>query len=1341
MKMSILLKIEWKGDCMYDFLDIIVADRSNKKEKRFEVYPGFKIVQNDLMIKGGDFYAFWNEKLGSWCNDQNELIRVIDELVDKRADELKEKYGEDTVVNRKHMDDNDNGIFNKYAKYCKTVPDHWHQLDDRIIFASDQIKKEDYSANRLSYDMNEGDMSAYEELVSTLYEPSERRKFEWAIGSIIAGDSKTIQKFYVFYGTAGSGKSTILDIIELLFPGYFCHFKSEELGNGNNSFALESLKKNTLISIDHEGKLDRIDNNTVLNSVVSHDTIPVNLKFTRIYQARFTTTLFIGSNNPVKITDSKSGLIRRLIDIHPSGRVLPFERYIELKEKIQFELGAIATHCYKVYKKFGKNFYGNYKPTSMISETNDMYNFVSEMLWEWEDANEVSLASAWIAYTKWCDDARIKPYMKRKFKAELATYFDEFILRSGQNVNVYRGIKFDKFGYDIPKQKEEYDNWLKLESCHSGDSIFDKECKDCYAQYTNEDETPLKGWKSVTSRLREIDTNELHYVKVPENHVVIDFDIKGEDGTKDLELNLKAANKFPKTYAELSKGGAGLHLHYIYTGDVNLLSSIYDDGIEVKVFRGGAALRRKLTKCNDIPIAFIGSGLPLREEKPMVGKETIESEKHLIAKIRKCLAKEHHGHTAPEINYIKFLTDQAYAKEGLSYDVRTLRPAIVSFAMNSTNQAQKCFDIASTIHYCSKDVEESETVNLKARDNIGQDDWLKAPIVFFDVEVFPNLFIICWKVLGSNNVVRMINPSPKEVGELFKYRLVGFNNRRYDNHIVYARYMGYSIEELYKLSQRIVSGSGNNAFLGNAYNISYTDIYDYCSNANKMGLKKWEIKLGIYHLENAYRWDKPVPEDKWNEIADYCCNDVNATEAVWNATQSDFKGRLILARLSGLSVNDTSNNHTQQIIFGDDRHPQNQFNCPDLSIEFPGYKFENGKSTYQDENVSEGGWVFFKPGMYRRVKCFDISGMHPHSAYAMKIFGEYYTERYYDLVRARTYIKHKEYDKVRKMFDGKLAEFLENDDDAKALSSALKTPINSVYGLTIAHFDNRCRDPRNKDNIVAKRGALFMITLKHEVDKMGYEVIHCKTDSIKIVDPDEKIEKFIMDFGKKYGYDFEVEDVFDRICLVNGSTFIAFTPEGKWEAKAAQFAHPYVFKTLFSKEDLEFSDFCETKNVAKGALYLDHNESLPDVREYEKQLKKVMKEDPNNKAEIEKLNDIIVTGHDYKFVGKIGLFTPMIDGVGAGNLVVKKDPDIEKYDSVNGAKGYRWYESDFVKTNDLTDKIDMSYFENLVDDAVKAIDKYGDFDIFANGSKEEFESYMDAMIDPDYFYYTKEQVA
>ena len=87
-------------------------------------------------------------------------------------------------------------------------------------------------------------------------------------------------------------------------------------------------------------------------------------------------------------------------------------------------------------------------------------------------------------------------------------------------------------------------------------------------------------------------------------------------------------------------------------------------------------------------------------------------------------------------------------------------------------------------------------------------------------------------------------------------------------------------------------------------------------------MKKWEIELGIHHKELGLPWNEPVPEDKWELVAEYCDNDVLATEAVFNHLKGDWTARQILADLAGMSVNDTSNSLTTRIIFGRERKPK-----------------------------------------------------------------------------------------------------------------------------------------------------------------------------------------------------------------------------------------------------------------------------------------------------------------------------------------------------------------------------------------------------------------------------------
>lgn len=168
-------------------------------------------------------------------------------------------------------------------------------------------------------------------------------------------------------------------------------------------------------------------------------------------------------------------------------------------------------------------------------------------------------------------------------------------------------------------------------------------------------------WDKVKTKLSDLDTSKIHYVKVPENHIVIDFDIPNKEGNKSFERNVEEASKWPATYAELSKSGKGVHLHYIYTGDVKKLSRIYDDHIEVKVFTGKSSLRRKLTKCNDLPIATISSGLPTKGEDKMVNFEAIKSEKGLRTLIKRNLNKEIHPGTKPSIDFIYKILEDAYS--------------------------------------------------------------------------------------------------------------------------------------------------------------------------------------------------------------------------------------------------------------------------------------------------------------------------------------------------------------------------------------------------------------------------------------------------------------------------------------------------------------------------------------------------------------------------------------------------------------------------------------------------------------------------------------------------------
>lgn len=1342
-------------------MDFFQARERSTKRGNVEIYPTFFIgTITDLMVRGRAFYAIWDEEVGLWSTKEKDVQRLVDKELYEKEKAVRSTF--DGVISVKSMSDFSSKSWLEFKTYVSKAPDEYVALDGSLTFSNTKVKKSDYASKRLPYPLEHGSYSSYDEIIGTLYDPEERAKLEWAIGAVVSGDSRDIQKFVVLYGEAGAGKSTILNIIQKLFDGYYTTFEAKELASSNNQFSTEVFRSNPLVGIQHDGDLSKIEDNSKLNSIVSHEEMTMNEKYKSKYTDKLNCFLFMATNKPVKITDAKSGIIRRLIDVKPSGRKIPSRRYHDLMAKIDFELGAIAYHCLEVYQKMGKNYYSFYRPLGMMFKTDPFFNFVEANYDEFKSEDGISLSRAYDVYKAYCEDGLVEFKLPRyKFREEFKNYFSEFyeVTRiDGKQVrSYYQGFlsklfeqtTMDKNGDEDVRSEED---WLVLDKTVS---LLDEVLKDCPAQYASSKDKPVQAWDSVTTTLKDLDTTRVHYLKGPGDHVMVDFDLKDETGKKSAKLNLEAARKWPKTYAEYSKGGEGIHLHYIYDGDVGKLRSVFSEGIEIKAPIGGSSMRRRLSKCNDIPIATINSGLPLKEEK-VVDFEGVKSEKALRTLIQRNLRKEIHPGTKPSMDFVKKILDDAYAS-GLKYDVSDMRSRIFEFASNSSNQADYCMRMVGQLKFKSEDPVISEG-------NYNRDE-----LVFFDVEVFPNLFIVNWKFAGpESKCVHMVNPSSKEIEDLMRFKLVGFNCRKYDNHILYARYLGYDNTRIYQLSKRLI-GKVPNSFFGKAYNISYTDIYDFASAGNKKSLKKFEIELGIHHQELGLPWDNPVPEEMWPSVAEYCDNDVMATEATFNHLKGDWTARQILSELSGLTVNDTTNDHSKKIMFGDNKTPQTQFNYRNLaepvldydraSLDFlerhkvfpgmferpegksllpffPGYTFANGVSIYRGEKVGEGGWVYAEPGMHYNVAVIDLASGHPRSVIAEVLFGPVYTEIFRDIVECRVNIKRKNWEVVNSILDGKLQKYVKWIEDGiisgKDLSNALKTAINSVYGLTAAGFENQFRDPRNIDNIVAKREALFMIDLKFAVQEKGFTVAHIKTDSIKIPDATPEIIQFVMDFGKKYGYEFEHETTYERMCLVNDAVYIArYRPDDKdhpheWTATGAQFAHPYVFKTLFSKKQIGFEDMCETKSVT-SAFYLDMNERLPDVSEYEKELKKLQKK----MADLEKstktfsefpewsaclsrekdLEELISTGHDYKFVGKSGLFVPLLPGSGGGRLMREGDG---KYYAVSGTTGYRWLEAEVVTLLGKEAEVDSRYHVSLVDKAIENISKYGDFEIFVS---------------------------
>lgn len=1263
-----------------DFVEMTATQLSSpNRPADIVVKPDFLYGNHkDLVTKGGELYAYWNGT--KWSRSTNELVRSVDRLSEAYANELMKKYPGRTVI-YKSMAKNSTDIMRDFSKFTKLQQPKDVQFNQRIIFSNEEMKREDYATAQLGYYPIEGPTNNFDTLMGRLYDEEEFEKIMWTIGLILTGQTYKVQKMLFLYGEKGSGKGSIISIIKKLVEGYYGTVNLDLL-TSNNPFATSGLEELPVL-VDDDADASHIQNDTNLLKLTAHETVIVNNKYKSTYPIEFQGILIAASNKTLKIRDVDAGLVRRLIEVRPTGNRWSPTEYRELMKGVKFEIPAIAYKCMEFVNRVGVDYYEDYIPIEMMEDTDMVFSFMRQYIMDLGDPVTLNRASAlyasYIEEFGW-DSKGAKKKMKDELPRYYHTYSDRTQVNGNRLRNVYSGIRWEKiFPTGIPKEVNE-SIILKGLNLENQASVLDEVMKDYPAQLTNSEGYPLEKWDDVKTTLKDIDTHELHYVRVPLNHIVLDFDIKDENGEKDLAANIEAALEYPATYAEVSKSGKGIHLHYYYEGNINTLARSISKDIEIKVFSGKASLRRKLSLCNSLPMATLTYGLPQKEESKKVYREIehiVNTEKTLRRFIKRQLGmdKDHppsHEHTTPTIMFISSELHKAY-DAGVEYDLNDLKHSVFMRALQSTHNKEKCLKIFKDIPWSSMRDEDN---TVEDRYTEGTKIYPKEELVFYDVEVYPNLFIVVWKKYGEDEYVKWVNPTPEEIEYLCTFPLVGFNNRRYDNHILYARILGGSNYELFTQSTRIINEkNAKTGMYAAAYELSYTDIYEY--SQKKQSLKKWQVEMGIDHVEMEIPWDQPVSEDMVPIIVEYCTNDVLSTEKLFDHIYQDYVAREILATITGGSMNATNNMLTAKFIFGNDPRPQDKFIYVNLSETFPGYEYKFGKSTYRGVEPGEGGYVYAKPGVYKDVGLMDVESMHPNSLINMNYFGPY-TARYKSLLDVRLSLKHNEIDILNTVFDGKLKQFVSDPNMFKPINTALKIVINSVYGMTSAKFDNKFKHKDNVDNVVAKRGALFMIDLRFYMEEKDYEVIHIKTDSIKIANFDDRAKKLIDDFGNlpKYNYKFEHEDTYSRMALINNAVYIAQSArDGHWSRIGTEFRHEYSFKKIWSKEDIIPEDFYIVKQSI-GHIYLGD-----------------------------------------RFIGKVGSIYASLTGDEA-----KYTKDGESFNYLSETKGFLFRPTDEFK---LTD-VDMSFYDARALAGLKKIAKVGDVNQMVDDMPIEYKEMLNA---------------
>src|SRR6476660_7493026 len=99
-----------------------------------ELYPGFTVGRSkDLMVRGGQFYAIWDEQAGLWSTDEYDVARLVDQELFEHA-KAPENHGK--MISVKDMRSFDSTSWSQFKKFVNQVSDNHHQLDQNLTFAN-----------------------------------------------------------------------------------------------------------------------------------------------------------------------------------------------------------------------------------------------------------------------------------------------------------------------------------------------------------------------------------------------------------------------------------------------------------------------------------------------------------------------------------------------------------------------------------------------------------------------------------------------------------------------------------------------------------------------------------------------------------------------------------------------------------------------------------------------------------------------------------------------------------------------------------------------------------------------------------------------------------------------------------------------------------------------------------------------------------------------------------------------------------------------------------------------------------------------------------------------------
>lgn len=203
-------------------------------------------------------------------------------------------------------------------------------------------------------------------------------------------------------------------------------------------------------------------------------------------------------------------------------------------------------------------------------------------------------------------------------------------------------------------------------------------------------------------------------------------------------------------------------------------------------------------------------------------------------------------------------------------------------------------------------------------------------LIAFDIEVYPNYFLIVLKNIHSNKILsfsafgknsKLIDIDIKNLKRVFNTMTTfGFNNLHYDNPILLYALSGKTCTEIFNMSVDIITGKNNPGWKTlKKYNLSIPrtwDNFDIMGVApGTAGLKLYGARLHTKKLQDLpYEFDTSLNEEQANNVKLYCINDIALTHELYSVLEAQINLRVDISKQYGIDMRSRSDAQIAEAI-------------------------------------------------------------------------------------------------------------------------------------------------------------------------------------------------------------------------------------------------------------------------------------------------------------------------------------------------------------------------------------------------------------------------------------------